>query len=186
MFGAFGYLACAVQWLWGVILYSNSLQSYLTSVTPKVEKPIVHYSTNAVDANTSLLFLVLGSIVTVVIIGLSIYFVVKTPSAIVKTATKVVHETAETIAPVVLRIEHKSETPKNHRKVVLNIRLFLKIILILIPFVASVLSIKNNVPVFGYELVVYSSVALLSLTVVLFATQYLLGAIFKVNKKELW
>jgi hypothetical protein len=186
IFGALGYLACATQWLWGVLLYSNGLQSYLTSITPKVEKPVVHYSASAVDVNTSLLFLVFGAIVTIIIIGLSIYFVVKTPSAIVKTATHVVHHTAETITPAILHMEHKKDTPTNHKKVAVIIKLILKAMLVVIPFVGSVLSSYTAMPLFSHSTVLYSSAGLLVITVVLFTVQYLVGIALKVNKKTLW
>lgn len=186
IFGALGYLACATQWLWGVLLYSNGLQSYLTSVTPKVEKPVVHYSVSVVDANTSLLFLIFGAIVTIIIIGLSIYFVVRTPSVIVKTATQVVHRTTETITPAILHMEHKKDTPTNHKKTAAIIKLTLKAILIVIPFVGSVISSYTAMPLFSHTTVLYSSAGLLVVTLALFTIQYLVGIALKVNKKALW
>lgn len=185
-FGALGYLACAIQWLWGIILYSSTLQSYLTSVTPKVEQPIVHTSPVIVDGGTNTILLIFGAIITIVIIALSVYFIIKTPSAIVKTTKKAVHDTAETISPAILRIEGKKDTIFNRRKLELNIKLILKTLLILVPFIASVMSMRLPHPLFSGVVIMYSSGILLLVTLLLFAIQHILASVLKVHKKNIW
>ncbi|CAN5410646.1 hypothetical protein BH10PAT4_BH10PAT4_4100 [soil metagenome] len=186
IFGALGYLACTVQWLWGLILYSTLLQSYLTSITPVVITPVAQPVASTVDGNFSIIFLIFGIIVTVLVIALTIYLVIKTPSTIVKSAVKIVHETAETITPAVLHIERKQDTVINHKNTATNIRLILKTAIVAIPFVASILSQLTLEPLFSSTVIVYSSVALLSLTVLLFVIQSMLGTILKVNGKDIW
>ena len=186
IFGALGYIACTVQWLWGVILYSSVLKSYLTSITPVIDTPVAQPIVSTGDGNSSIIFLIFGAVVTILVIALIVYLVIKTPSTIVKTAVKVVHETAETITPVVLHIERKQDTVINHKKTATNIRLILKIFLILIPFVASILSQFVAVPLFSSTVIFYSSTALLSATVLLFIVQSMLGTLLKVEQKNIW
>ncbi len=186
IFGALGYIACTVQWLWGVILYSSVLQSYLTSITPAIDTPVAQPIASTGDGNSSIIFLIFGAVVTILVIALTVYLVIKTPSTIVKTAVKVVHETAETITPVMLHIERKQDTVINHKKTATNIRLILKIILVLIPFVASIMSQFISVPLFSTGIIMYSSIALLSLTALLFIIQSMLGTLLKVANKSIW
>jgi hypothetical protein len=186
LLGAFGYLACAVQWLWALVLYSNSLKSYLTSITPVVEKPVVHQSANinVTDGGSNILFLVLGTIVTVSVIGLSIYLAIKTPTTIVKTAKKVVYETAETVTPVVLHIQHKEETVRNKRKVSFSIRMIVKIILITLPFIGALTSQLTPNPLFSGSFILLSSVVLLGISAAFFILQYVTASLFRMKSKK--
>lgn len=186
LFAALGYLSCTVQWLWVLLLYSNVLQSYLRSVTPEVQKPVIETPTIVVNGFASSLFLVLGTILSIAVIVVFIYLAIRTPKFIAKTATKVVQNTAETIAPAVLRIERKADTPKNRKKIVINLKLLIKLLVILVPFVGSIVSIYTNNPIYTSTVVLYSSSMLLAVTLLLFFIQYILARLLKVDIKKLW
>lgn len=186
LFGGLGYISCAVQWLWGVLLYSNVIQTYIRSVTPVVEKPVIEAPTIVIDGAAETLFLILGTILSIAVIVLFIYLAIKTPTTIVKTATKVVENAAESVVPTILRIEKKADTPTNRKHVVVNVKLLIKCIFVVVPFIGSLISLSTHDPVFSATVVLYSSSILLLFTTVLFAIQYVLAKALKVDSKKLW
>lgn len=184
MFGAFSYLAITLQWLWLIALYLNVIKDVLIANTPKVTQPIVHTSSTS-SAPPSLTVIVLGTIVTILAISVIIFFIVKAPKAIVKTATKVVNNTAESVAPVVLHMQHKEDTSINHKEITIKLRLVTKIMLIMLPLVAALISEVTKNPLFSAHITTYMSLMLAGTSTLLFLLQYFITTLLKVKRTEL-
>lgn len=184
-FGTLGYIACVAQWLWALTLYSNVLLPFLHSVTPapKSTPVIIHHAASATNMVSMVALFVIGSIITIGIIALCIWLIIKTPSTITKTASKVVHETAETIAPIVLHVQHKKDTVINHKKTTSTIRLVVKLLFIIIPFVAAILSQLTSKPLFNGTVIVCSGLVFAGISLLFFGIQHLLQIALKTDKK---
>jgi hypothetical protein len=184
IFGALGYLACVTQWLWAFTLYTSVILPYVRSVTPKTVSPPIQHSIVTVNPSMAILFFLVGSVVTIIIIAISIWVFIKAPSTIVKTASKVVHETAETVAPAVLRIQHKPDTIANYKKVTSKIRRIIKLLFVVVPAIVAIASCLINKPLFDNVTIILSSLALASISIVLFGIQYILQVTLKVSKRS--
>jgi hypothetical protein len=184
MFGAFSYLAVTLQWLWVIALYLNVIKDVLIANTPKVTHPIMH-APSTVSSPPSPIVIVLGAVVTLLAIAMMIFFIVKVPKAIVKTTTRVVNNTAESIVPVVLHIQHKQDTTSNHRKTTFNLRMVIKILLIMLPLVAAFISEVTKNPLYSAHITTYVSLVLAGLSTLLFTVQYFIAKLLKVKRTEL-
>jgi hypothetical protein len=180
MCGFFGYLAIALQWLWAVVLYLNVIKDVLIANTPKVTQPIVHAPSTSTSP-PSLIMIVLGAIVTLLAILIIIFFIVKAPKAIVKTATKVVNNTAESVVPIVLHIQHKDDTTTNHKKTSLTLRLVMKIMLIMLPLIAALISEITKNPLYSTYITTYVSLVLAGISTLLLTVQYFIITLLKVK-----
>jgi hypothetical protein len=185
MFGAFGYLAITIQWLWAIALYLNVIKDVLIANTPKGARPVQQVVTSTSNTPLNPIVYILGILITVMAVGMIIYFLVKAPKAIVKTASKVVSDTAESVVPVVLHIQHKKDTQINHTKVNRHVRLLIKCFLLIIPLIAAFISELTQTPLYSSEMTTYSSLILAGLSIVLFGIQYAMAQLLHVKRSNL-
>ena len=185
-FGSLGYLSCAMQWIWVVILYSSVLRTVALYFSHAASDAHVIKSSPAdTSASPSALLLFFGVIVAVTMILLTIYVLVKIPSTITKTGKKVVGETAEHVAPFVLRVQHKKITEKNRKKLAPLLIVIIKLLLITISIALSLASMFLDKPVFALSIIVYSSLFLAGLSFVFFAFQYILAYFLSINNQDI-
>jgi hypothetical protein len=186
LFGSFGYLFCALQWLWAVILYYGSISSLFSLLKTENINTNVDKATVSVGNSDGVFLAIFSAIVIILILALTAYVIYKVPSTIVKTGKKVVNETAENLTPLLLKVQHKSDTKKRRYKLTTLLTLILKIIIIIIPAAASLLSRFINKPMVDYNVVIFISFWLASLSIISFCLQYLIAKIFTINRRDLW
>jgi len=184
-FGSLGYLACLLQWLWAVILYSDILKSIASSFQSNAETaPVVDHSTVGFVA-PSLPVIIFGAVVVLVMIALTIWVIVKVPSEIAKASKKVVGETAERVAPFVLKFQHKKITEKNRKKLTPRIIILIKLILLVLPIALAFSSILLDKPVFVLSVVTYATLFLACISLIFFVLQYILAKLFSINRQDI-
>lgn len=133
--GALGYISVCLQWLFVALLYFQTLYAAFPMPQPVPESapPTPSLTVEA----PSPLVLVFGAVVTVIMIGISLYAIIKVPQAIAKTGRRVVEASAEKTAPLLLKASHRPNTKRNRRHLTPRLVVLLKLFSIIIPFVLT-------------------------------------------------
>jgi len=184
-FGALGYFACLIQWFWVVILYSSLLKSAVLLVSPDADN-VVTKPDVVINSGVSLPSIIFAGVVTIFVIILTVYVLIKMPSAILKTSKKIVNEAAESVVPVVLKVQHKKDTKKNHIKLTTRIIVIIKAVLLVLPIILTLVSQLLKVQIFGFYIAILISIWLAAFTIVFFILQYVIAKAFAVKSKDLW
>lgn len=184
-FGGLGYLFCALQWLLAALVYSSFIKSVLSTFTPTVTKPIPETPV-VINLASSTPLMVGAIIITLAVVILSIYVFVKIPTTIVKTTKNVIHEAAETAAPVLLHVQHVKNTKPSRKKIVLRITVIIKALIIIAPLVLSFCSQFTANQTFDFSLAMYMSIWLAVLAIVSFVVQYALAGLLSVKHQDIW
>lgn len=185
-FGALGYLAVALQWLWSVILYFSFIKILSSSMTKGVElKSELPATVELVSLSPDIFTIIFLTIIFLVMIVLAIYSFIKIPTTIVKTSKKLVTDTANSFVPLLLRIQHKKDTKIKRKKLTAKIILVIKILIIIIPFILTLLTYFYDDKMVNYNISMIVGVYLAVSSILLFSVQYFLAYIFKVSKDKI-
>jgi len=185
-FGAIGYFCIVMQWFWVVLLYFSYIKSVISLMQPnnvdvKPAKNLV-FSVQAPDP----LLTLLGIIIAVVMLGLTIFILIKMPSTIAKTSQKIVQKTANGIAPTLLHVQNKKETKKNKIKLTFELIIMLKIILIILPAFLSFMSQFIEKQTFAFDITMFIGIFLAGFSVTSFLIQYSLANFLNVKKCDIF
>lgn len=185
-FGGLGYLVSVFEWVFTIIIYTSVIKVFLTYITPVATKPVVSSPSAVFDIRSSLPVMIIAGIVTVFFIVLSLYVFIKTPSKIVKTTKDVVHHSAETIAPVVMHVQHIPDTQQNHKKAVFNVSLFIKISIIIVPIILCYFSQFTEKHAISFSNTMYACLFLAGVSGLAFTLQYVLARVLSVKRQDIW
>jgi len=184
-FGAVGYLFCLLQWFWAVLLYFSFIQSVIsfTLSSNESQPAVVSHPTIALPSQLEAGILV---IMTVVIVVMTMYVLIKMPAMIARTGSKIVHQTTNTIAPVIIKAQHKKDTQKNRTKLAPKLMAVVKAGLILIPVLLGIFSgLIKELPI-EYSIAIFISIGLGGVSVSFFLFQYIAARLLRVTMSELW
>lgn len=184
-FGAFGYFFCSLLWFWVVIIYFSVIKAFALFFSPTVNNHVVK-PVAATSSAPGPLSIVVVVIVTVIMVLLTLYIIIKIPSTLAKASKKVVHQAAENATPLVLQVQHKKNTKKNHIKLTSGLIILMKVVLILIPVILTITSQFLQQQTLDFYIAMYVSVWLASFGVVFFGLQYLLASVLSVKHQDLW
>jgi hypothetical protein len=184
-FGAFGYFFCSLQWLWVIMLNFSLIKALILLISPNVDnqaaKPLVIF-----DLGPSPLSMIVAATITIIMVALTIYILIKMPSTIVKTSKKVVHETADNVTPLVLKIQHKKDTRRNYIKLTPRIILVIKTILIIAPVILTFTSQSMENQMIDSSVAVYVSFGLACFSAMSFMLQYILAKLLLIKRQDIW
>lgn len=184
-FGATGYLFCLLQWFWAVMLYFSVVQTVTTFVASDNPEP----ASNAHAAAFTLpdpVNWTIAIIVTIVMSAITVYALVKLPMKVVKASNRMVHRSAESVAPVIIRVQHKKPTEKQRMRITPKIILLIKLFLVVVPIGLTVASVLLEKQYVDYSIATAIGYGLAVLTIGAFAMQYLLFFLFRLTTRELW
>lgn len=185
-FGAIGYLVCSLQWLWMIMLYFSLIKALMLLISPSADSPVVKPSPATVDLSSNTPLMIVAAIIVIIMVVLTIYIIVKMPSIIAKTGKKIVHTTANSATPIVLHIQHKKDTTRNHKKLTLRLILAIKIILITVPIILAFTSQFIEKQMIDFSIAIYVSLFLACSSIISFAIQYFLARLLSVSRQDLW
>ena len=179
---AVAYIVCILQWFWAMVLYlplirdSHVLDLFITN--PEQPRPIVETS----PTEPSVWVMVFAVAITVAVLGLTIYVLVKTPKAIRTTGQKITHTTAKKY--IVPAISGKKKLPQKKLYVLtLKVEFLIKLGLVIVPFVASLLAYISPLP-FEYRVIAVSSATLASISFLFFTLEFMLKIRRRPGKKS--
>ena len=184
MFGSLGYVFCFMQWLWAVLLYFSVIQPVISSVVPEANEKSYNVPQFSVALPSSMEMLFIA-VVVVAMIALTVYVLIKLPAGIAKTSGEVAHKATATAVPVAMRVYHKKDTKKNRLMLTPRVLVIVKLLLIVIPAVASTASILLETMPIDYMIVVAVGGMLAGITVVFFAVQYALSLALHIKLSQL-
>ena len=125
-------------------------------------------------------------VVVVVMVAITIYALISIPRSIVRTSNKLVHRTAETIAPLVIKAQHKQDTKRIRITITSRLALGIKAFLIVIPIALTAASRLLEKQPIDYQIAMIVGCGLACFSIMFFAAQYLLAKILHVKISDLW
>lgn len=183
-FGAVGYFWCSVLWFWTLLVYSSLINDFAHYVSPTVNQQAVKNQAVVGSSDITLPIIIVG-VITVIMIALTIYILIKLPSTLARASKKVVNEATEGVMPLVLRAQNKKDTKRNRLKLSPRLNLILKTVLIAIPIILLVASQFLEKQILDFYLVIIISIWLVSFCLVFFVIQYISAWLLSVKRQEL-
>lgn len=186
MFGSIGYFFCSMQWVWAFLLYFSLIKLFALSMVPEnkseslpiqpaIPRPDVMVAGNA---GPDIFFIIFAGLITVVVISITIYVIIKMPSTIAKASNNIVSSAAENVTPIILQIQHKKDTKKNHLKLTPLLILMMKIILIIAPIGLIIASQLVPDKFISFDIAMCVGLWLFCVSFIAFLIQYSLAKLF--------
>lgn len=184
-FGSFGYLSGFLQWLWAVTLYLSVIQSTTSFIFPKSGEQAEH-APGPIFTLPDPVGVIIVVMMVIIMVGITIYALISVPRNIVKTSNQIVHKTAETMTPLVIRAQHKHDTKHTRIKITSGLMLVIKLLSILMPLILTAGSKFLDEQSIDYSIALIVGCGLASISVMLFVFQYLLAKLLRVKISDLW
>jgi hypothetical protein len=189
-FGGLGYLVCCILWLTSVIVYTGFIKDVLLPLVskpvPVSEVPVPAAPVIDLASNTPLM--IIAIIITFAVTVLALYIFIRIPKTLIRTSKQIVHETADTAAPVVMRIQHIQQ-PEHHpvklKKMAGLIVAIVKIVLVVVPLVLILCSGLAHQTSLDIGLASMIAVWLAGLCAALFGMQYIIAALVSVKRQDI-
>lgn len=183
-FGVLGCLFCVLQWGWLFATYSSMLKYAVNIIQPTEQAPVdvrpQEFINPAASVSGPSVFVVfLGIILMIVAIALVVYSFSKVPKITKKTSHQIIEQTVQFTAPVVSKIQHKSNTKKFRIDITPKIIALLKFILVILPLILCLVSSSLSERFVDYKITAYVGLFLFIASFIFFAIQYLLMYLFK-------
>lgn len=185
IFGVFGYLICSMQWLWFVLLYFSLIDGASSFFISQNSNQSISNIQSTTNNSPDIFAVIFMGIIIVLMVALTVYCLIKIPLTIVKSGSKVVNETAENLAPIILNVQKKKDTKNRRFKLSVKLAIIVKSSLIILPLILSLSSKLLGKQMVPYEIAFYASIWLFGLSLASFVVQYLFAKIFDVSYKEL-
>lgn len=195
-FALVGYFMCFLQWLWvvllyysliekiGRVLYSDSSSSGEDSLLVPVR--IINIGSSggvSLPGLDFIMILVTFSIAAVVIV-LTLYYLLKMPSTIVKTSEKIVHEAANKVLPLALRLQHKKDTKRNKVKITPKLIIIIKAFLLILALILTCLSKFVDNPYMDLNIAIIVGGILAGFCFCMYLLQYCFGWLLKISLND--
>lgn len=131
IFGVLGYAGVILEWIWlaaiflPLLLHSEAIK---WTIPEKTAHETMQYP--GLSLPPTWLFAI-SAVVTIAMIALTIYIILKVPSSALKTTSKAAHHTADQLVPVVTH--HKKISKKKERLISARIFFYLKLVATSLP-----------------------------------------------------
>ena len=178
-FGAVGYFAATLEWLWAILVigYPFLTQARLVRPDPEASAEIPQF---AISLPTEL-SIGITIVVTIVMALITVACLILMPKALSSGTKKVTQTAADSLIPVVT--QHQPISKKRRRILTIKTRLLLKALLVLLPFFAIHLAPHNS----PLPYTVVSTIAWFTLiaTAACFGLQYMVARLLKLDFSRL-
>lgn len=182
--GVFGYFSCFLLWIWIIVLYFGEYKDYIFSIFIN-ENKIAVTPINLINIPESLLIIISVVVLSLMII-LTIYAFIKMPISAVQISKKIVHQSAETLTPGLIKISNKKLTKKYRIKITAELVAIIKMILIAIATLLVYIFRFTESNLINYEVVQVVGYFLSIISLSLFIFQYVLAWSLKIDKRDIW
>lgn len=131
-FGTLFYLSCLLQWMWATLPYMPGIVRLAEMLQGPKDAPAPIQEVAASEP-PSLLLLFIAVVATTIIIGLTLYVLIKFPVTVAKSAQKMTQNASARIVPIVT---HHARLPeKKRRRLTARIVVYLKLIICVLPVI---------------------------------------------------
>lgn len=168
------------------MLYFSVIQSMAILLAPSHTGKSVAQAPHFTFTPPSSLEIIILVVVVIIMLAVTLYALVKVPLSVAKTSNRVVHKTAESIAPIILKAQHREDTEKVRLKLTSKLLLFVKLLLIVVPLALTVASGFLEKQPLSYSIIMTVGYGLAAACIVLFVVQYSLASWLHVNRSDIW
>jgi hypothetical protein len=180
--GGLFYLFVLLQWLWAALPYLPGFISLATKLQPVApHTPVAVQATSAQPP--SLLMVIFASAVTIGVLAVTAYILIKLPATIGKTGEKITKNASAYLVPVVSR--HAKLTPKKRRQLTSRVVVALKLILCILPMLVVGLSFNMTLSI-SYDATLVVGAFLAVIALLLLGAQLLFAKVLHVALKDTW
>jgi hypothetical protein len=183
IFGGLGYASCLLQWLWVTLLYFPLLlknDAFKTMVIP--EKSIQTTAPLIQFTMPPLIALIVGGIITLFVIGATIYVLARTPIAIARGGKKITHTPADALVPIITH--RKKVSAKKRRQLTSKLIVGIKLLLVILPLLVSFGAYLFATPI-PYTVICVVAGFLACGSLVWFGAQYAAARLLHIDTKQL-
>lgn len=181
-FGTLFYLSCLLQWMWATLPYMPSIVRLAEMLQGPEDTP-APIQEAAVSGPPSLLLLIIAFAATAIVIGLTLYVLIKFPVTVAKSAQKITQNTSARIVPIVTR--HVKLPEKKRRRLTARIIVYLKLIICVLPVILCACTYFFETELeYGITMIIAAVLGLGSL--LLLSAQLLIARWLKVKSNAIW
>lgn len=168
-FGTLGYFSCLLLWVWVAILYLPLLFDNKQVKDFLIPTPVKAVPTPPL-ASPSPITLIFAIAVTIVVMAVTVIVLLRVPVTIARTGKTVTTKAASSIEPLVAH--GRPLPPKEKRRLTVSLIKLVKLLLVIIPVIAGLLSAFVSLAL-PFEIVTLVSCLLACLSIFLFSAQYI-------------
>ncbi len=179
IFGTLFYIVSALGWLWAILPYVPDIAKLSRSLQPDTQ-PAEHV---VAAGPPSLLLVIIAVGITITVLAMTIYALVKLPSTIRKSGEKLTHSASSHIVPI---LTHRTAlSPKKRRQLTAKVTFYVKLLLCTLPVTISACSfmVPTGLP---YELTMLVATFFAVIALVLLGAQLLLAKWLRVPLDIVW
>lgn len=181
-FGTLFYLSCLLQWAWAILPYMPGIVRFTEMLhTPASTPEPVHEVT--ASGPPSLVLLIIACAATAIIIGFTLYILIKFPIAVARSGQKITQSASARIVPVVTH--HAKLTPKKRQHLTARIIAYLKLTLCIVPIILGACSYFLNTPL-TYDVIMIVTATLCIGSLLLLGAQMLFAKWLRVRSEVIW
>lgn len=182
-FGALFYGVIIIQWLWSLIAYLPYIITFLDQMQAPIEKTTTPVVATTTSGPPSLILLIIGGVVTLGVIGITIWILIKLPASIGKAGHKATRQASEYIVPVITR--HAPLSASKKQRLTARVIIDLKLAVAIAPTIVAACSyfIATTVP---HEVTMLIAAVLGIASLVLLSTQTFVARWLKVPLRSVW
>lgn len=182
--GSLGYVACFLQWLWVLLIFLPSIvdSPFFRFFVPtgQTEQPVMVAQTGSVPLFVTVLALIVG---ICIVVGSMYIIFVKIPHSAAKAGEVVTHRTATAISPIITR-HAPPLSAKQRRTLPATIIVSMKLLFVFLPLCLLIFADGLTIAI-SFDLIILIGVVLFSWAFLLFAVQFALSQLLRVDYKTI-
>lgn len=178
-FGTLFYIVSAFGWLWAILPYVPDIAKLSESLQPEAQ-PAEHV---VAAGPPSLLLVIIAVGVTIAVLAMTVYALIKLPSTIRHSGEKLTHGASSHIVPILTH--HTALSPKKRRQLTAKVTFYVKLLLCTLPVVVSAFSFLAPTGL-TYELTILVATFFAVVALVLLSIQLLLAKWLRVPLDIAW
>lgn len=179
----FGYLWSSLAWLWVTAVYAPLLikADALQWMLPQPHTPS---TTPSLDISLPPIWMmVLGAAVTLIMIILTLYVLVKVPVMAIRQTSKAIHTTTDQLVPIMTH--HKKISQKRQRLLTARLLLYVKLLFACLPVGLTFLALLAPRPQLSFELILFITTLLSLMAILSFSVQQLCVRWFRLPPQQI-
>lgn len=180
--GTLFYIVSTIGWLWAVLPYVPDIAKLSATLQPQEQAQPVEQVVTTGPPPLLLTIIIIG--VTIAILVMSVYTLIKLPATIRMSGEKLTHTTSAHIVPILTHHTHLS--PKKRRQLTARIAFYIKLALCTLPVIIAACSFLVPASSLSYELTILVATFFAITSLVLFCTQLLLAKWLRIDLDIVW
>jgi hypothetical protein len=181
-FGTLFYLSCLLQWMWATLPYMPGIVRLAEMLQGQNDTPAPVHEITA-SGPPSFFLLVIAITATIIIIGLTLYVMIKFPVTVAKSAQKMTQNASARIVPIVT---HHAKLPEKKRRLLTaRVAAYLKLAACILPVILCACTYFFETEL-GYSITMAIAAIFGIGSLLLLSAQLLSARWLKVKSETIW